>query len=81
VPGGVIAEVFDELLGLANLVVGQAATTGTRKIRYHRPAPDLAPPDLVSCNAGSAAAPLRDHTWQQIVGQAEEQAANPEGGA
>jgi hypothetical protein len=48
VHGGVIAELFDELLGLANLIVGQAAMTGTLKIRYHRPTPLLAPLDLVS---------------------------------
>jgi hypothetical protein len=48
VHGGVIAELFDELLGLANLVVGQAAMTGTLKVRYRRPTPLLAPLELVA---------------------------------
>jgi Thioesterase superfamily len=114
VHGGVIAELFDELLGLANLVVGQAAMTGTLKIRYRRPTPLLAPLDLVarftgkegrkvftwgaiihegettaeaegifvevpagrmldivSSNARLAEAPLLDHNWQRIVGEAD----------
>ncbi len=53
VHGGVIAELFDELLGLANLVVGHAAMTGTLKIRYHRPTPLLAPLDLVARFTGT----------------------------
>ena len=48
VHGGVIAEVFDEMLGLANLVSNQAGMTGTLKIRYHRPTPLLAPLDLAT---------------------------------
>ena len=41
VHGGVIAEVFDEMLGISNLLVGQGAMTGTLTIRYRRPTPLL----------------------------------------
>jgi hypothetical protein len=114
VHGGVIAELFDELLGLANLVVGQAAMTGTLKVRYKRPTPLLAPLDLVarftgkegrkvftwgsiihegettaeaegifievpagrmldivSSNARNADAPLLDHNWRRLLGDAD----------
>ena len=50
--GGVIAELFDELLGLANIAVGEGAMTGTLKIRYNRPTPLLAPLKLVARNTG-----------------------------
>jgi acyl-coenzyme A thioesterase PaaI-like protein len=52
VHGGVIAELFDELLGLANIAVGEGAMTGTLKIRYNRPTPLLAPLTLVARNTG-----------------------------
>ncbi len=52
VHGGIIAELFDELLGMANLVVGEGAMTGTLKIRYNRPTPLLAPLDLVARRTG-----------------------------
>jgi len=52
VHGGVIAELFDELLGLANLVADQAGMTGTLKIRYHRPTPLLAPLELAARHTG-----------------------------
>lgn len=39
VHGGVIAMVFDELLGAANIVAGQPGMTGTLTIRYRRPTP------------------------------------------
>jgi hypothetical protein len=65
VHGGVIAELFDELLGLANLVVGQAAMTGTLKIRYQRPTPLLAPLDLVSRFTGKEGRKV--FTWGAIV--------------
>ena len=50
--GGVVAELFDELLGLANIAVGEGAMTGTLKIRYNRPTPLLAPLELVARNTG-----------------------------
>ena len=48
--GGVIAELFDELLGLSNILSGQGAMTGTLKIRYRRPTPLLAPLDLAGAD-------------------------------
>ncbi len=39
VHGGVIAAIFDELLGLANFAAMTPAMTGTLKIRYRRPTP------------------------------------------
>jgi len=39
VHGGVIAMVFDEMLGAANAVAGQPGMTGTLTIRYRRPTP------------------------------------------
>ncbi len=39
VHGGIIAEVFDEMLGAANIVAGYPAMTGTLTIRYRTPTP------------------------------------------
>jgi acyl dehydratase len=39
VHGGVIALLFDELLGAANVVHGVGAFTGTLRVRYERPTP------------------------------------------
>jgi acyl-coenzyme A thioesterase PaaI-like protein len=50
--GGVIAELFDELLGLANIVAGLGAMTATLTIRYRRPTPLLAPLELAARNTG-----------------------------
>jgi Thioesterase superfamily len=69
VHGGVIAELFDELLGLANLVVGQAAMTGTLKVRYHRPTPLLAPLDLVARFTGKERRKV--FTWGAIIHEGE----------
>jgi len=52
VHGGAIAELFDELLGLANIVANQAGMTGTLTIRYRRPTPLLAPLDLLARTTG-----------------------------
>ena len=52
VHGGVIAELFDELLGMSNILAGQGAMTGTLKIRYRRPTPLLAPLELAARNTG-----------------------------
>lgn len=46
VHGGVVAEVFDELLGLAGLVTGRGGMTGTLTIRYRRPTPLMVDLDL-----------------------------------
>ena len=69
VHGGVIAELFDELLGLANLVVGEAAMTGTLKVRYHRPTPLLAPLDLASRFTGKEGRKV--FTWGSIIHEGE----------
>lgn len=39
VHGGVIAMVFDEILGAANIITGSPAMTGTLTIRYRKPTP------------------------------------------
>ncbi len=48
VHGGVIAELFDEMLGSVNILVGDAGMTGTLTVRYRSPTPLLAPLDLVA---------------------------------
>ena len=69
VHGGVIAELFDELLGLANIIVGQAGMTGTLKVRYRRPTPLLAPLELVSRFTGREGRKI--FTWGGIYYQGE----------
>jgi acyl-coenzyme A thioesterase PaaI-like protein len=41
VHGGVIASMFDELLGIVNIAAGVGAMTGTLTIRYRKPTPLL----------------------------------------
>jgi acyl-coenzyme A thioesterase PaaI-like protein len=41
VHGGVIASLFDELLGIVNIAAGLGAMTGTLTIRYRKPTPLL----------------------------------------
>jgi acyl-coenzyme A thioesterase PaaI-like protein len=53
VHGGVIAEMFDELLGSANIIGNQAGMTGTLTVRYRRPTPLLAPLDVVARLTGT----------------------------
>jgi acyl-coenzyme A thioesterase PaaI-like protein len=48
VHGGVIAELFDELLGLSNILAGLGAMTGTLTVRYRRPTPLLAPLEVAA---------------------------------
>jgi acyl-coenzyme A thioesterase PaaI-like protein len=48
VHGGALAQLFDELLGAANVLIGRAAMTGTLTISYRRPTPLLVPLDLES---------------------------------
>jgi acyl-coenzyme A thioesterase PaaI-like protein len=52
VHGGVIAELFDELMGAANVVADRPAMTGTLTVRYRKPTPLLAPLDLVARTTG-----------------------------
>ncbi len=53
VHGGVIAELFDELLGSVNILVGRGGFTGTLTVRYRRPTPLLADLDLVARSSGT----------------------------
>lgn len=53
VHGGVIAELFDEMLGLSNILAGLGAMTGTLTVRYRRPTPLLAPIELAARHTGS----------------------------
>ncbi|MHB8219560.1 MAG: PaaI family thioesterase [Acidimicrobiales bacterium] len=53
VHGGVIAELFDELLGSVNILTGRAGMTGTLTVRYRRPTPLLAPLDIVARQTGT----------------------------
>lgn len=48
VHGGVIAGLFDELLGSVNIGTGRPGMTGTLTVKYRRPTPLLAPLDLVA---------------------------------
>lgn len=48
VHGGVIALVFDELLGTLNVLHGLGAFTGTLTVRYERPTPLERPLDMVA---------------------------------
>ncbi len=64
VHGGIIAELFDELLGLANIVAAQPGMTGTLKVRYNRPTPLLAPLDLAACVTGREGRKV--YTWGGI---------------
>jgi len=53
VHGGVIAELFDEMLGSANLITERAGMTGTLTVRYRRPTPLLVPLDVSARVTGS----------------------------
>ena len=46
VHGGIVALLFDELLGNANIISGHAGMTGTLTVRYERPTPLLTDLDL-----------------------------------
>jgi acyl-coenzyme A thioesterase PaaI-like protein len=69
VHGGVIAELFDELLGMSNILVGEGAMTGTLTIRYRRPTPLLAPLDLVARHTGKEGRKV--YAWGGIYSQGE----------
>lgn len=69
VHGGVIAELFDELLGMSNILVGSGAMTGTLTIRYRRPTPLLAPLDLVARHTGKEGRKV--FSWGGIYSQGE----------
>jgi hypothetical protein len=48
VHGGIVAAIFDEMLGSANIVTGRAGMTGTLKVIYRKPTPLLQELDLVA---------------------------------
>jgi acyl-coenzyme A thioesterase PaaI-like protein len=64
VHGGVIAELFDELMGAANVIAEKPAMTGTLTVRYRKPTPLLTPLDLVARCVGSEGRKV--HTWAAI---------------
>jgi acyl-coenzyme A thioesterase PaaI-like protein len=64
VHGGVIAELFDELMGAANVIANRPAMTGTLTVRYRKPTPLLAPLDLVARFIRSEGRKV--HTWAAI---------------
>ncbi len=69
VHGGVIAELFDELLGMCNILVDEGAMTGTLTIRYRRPTPLLAPLELVARHTGKEGRKV--YAWGAIYSQGE----------
>jgi hypothetical protein len=69
VHGGVIAALFDELLGMCNILVGSGAMTGTLTVRYRRPTPLLAPLELVARHTGKEGRKV--YAWGGIYHQGE----------
>ncbi len=64
VHGGVIAELFDELMGIATVIAEKPAMTGTLTVRYRKPTPLLAPLDLVGRVVSSSGRKV--HAWSAI---------------
>jgi Thioesterase superfamily len=69
VHGGVIAEMFDEVMGAANMVSGNPGMTGTLTIRYRRPTPLRADLHVVARCVGREGRKIR--TWAGIYFQGE----------
>lgn len=69
VHGGVIAELFDELLGTTNILTGHGAMTGTLTIRYRQPTPLLSDLDLEARLVGVQGRKV--HLWGAIRLQGE----------
>jgi acyl-coenzyme A thioesterase PaaI-like protein len=69
VHGGVIAELFDELLGLSNILAGKGAMTGTLTVRYRRPTPLLAPLEVAARHTGQEGRKVR--AWGGIYHEGE----------
>jgi acyl-coenzyme A thioesterase PaaI-like protein len=76
VHGGVIALVFDELLGAANIAAGQPGMTGTLTIRYRRPTPLRTPLRL---EAGFVSRDGRKITTRGAIYDGDELTAEAEG--
>lgn len=53
VHGGIIAALFDEVMGAANLITENPGMTGTLTVRYRQPTPLLAPLEIVARFSGS----------------------------
>jgi hypothetical protein len=53
VHGGIIAALFDEVMGAANIITENPGMTGTLTVRYRRPTPLLAPLEIVARFTGS----------------------------
>jgi len=64
VHGGVIAELFDELLGVANIITSTPGMTGTLTVRYRKPTPLLTRLDLVARQTGSEG--RKSYAWAGI---------------
>jgi acyl-coenzyme A thioesterase PaaI-like protein len=64
VHGGVIAAVFDEVMGAANIITENPGMTGTLTVRYRRPTPLLAPLDMVARFTGTERRKI--FTWAGI---------------
>lgn len=64
VHGGVLAMVFDELLGATNIAAGSPGMTGTLTVRYRRPTPLRTPLRLESRCLGREGRKIR--TWGAI---------------
>lgn len=69
VHGGVIAAVFDELLGVANLVAGRPSMTGTLHIVYRRTTPLRTPLELVARHTSVERRKVR--AWGAILHEGE----------
>jgi hypothetical protein len=53
VHGGIIAALFDEVMGAANIITENPGMTGTLTVRYRRPTPLLAPLEIVARFVGT----------------------------
>ena len=53
VHGGMIAALFDEVMGAANIITENPGLTGTLTVRYRRPTPLLAPLEIVARFTGT----------------------------
>jgi len=64
VHGGVIAETFDEVMGMANLAAARGGMTGTLTVRYRRPTPLLTDLVVVARCLGQEGRKIR--TWAAL---------------
>jgi acyl-coenzyme A thioesterase PaaI-like protein len=64
VHGGIIAAVFDEVMGAANIITENPGMTGTLTVRYRRPTPLLAALDMVARLTGTERRKI--FTWAGI---------------